>query len=55
MGTAHHAFLQSFALDRLVTALDLRNELEELKGEIDAGVHSVVSAGGASPSRSNLE
>jgi Tol biopolymer transport system component len=36
---------------RYQTALDLRNELEELKAEIDSGIHAAQAAGAAAPSR----
>jgi serine/threonine protein kinase len=36
---------------RYQTALDLRNELEELKTEIDSGTHAAEPGGAASPSR----
>lgn len=47
VGTAHHAFLQSFALDRLVTALDLRNEAATLvrAGALSAEQEAVLDYG----------
>jgi serine/threonine protein kinase len=36
---------------RYQTALDLRNELEELKAEIDSGIHATAPAAAVTPSR----